>query len=1515
MIENEENEVLNLPKTVMNEPTSTNGALKRYQEKLVERFYTVFCSFQKLVKEVSESCEQQLQQRMVKFQDDSNQISKKKEEIMSTLGKTSYTFDELRDQLKSLGQNLVELSCQLREDSLAIYTGSFSKLKPIVDRAYESCELYLSQLPPQYSEKLPLEVKRLNENFLQTKSKLIRALYSIEISSRKKIEATDCEFIQRADEWKQNRFITLVEEAKKQLDYNNNKLDFSEIFSNFRKDQIKFTFCFKKLVSNIALFAPPEHFTSPDLESWWSEVIEMTESHKNFISKFIGQFQSKIDQRNQENTQLISTLEKELFEYVTESDANQAMCELYPLYKQTQKYYALLIEKLQRYWNGRIESLYKSFESISNFLKPLIEDYQNFISEADENNDFVINETNEIRNNSQSEINQLESDLQMKLNEIFVLSAEEDINNCVKQCKEILANIGDKYNESYSKIISTYDTQPSLLTSLFDKIEKNILDIMKLKKVSCEDDSSPNSALNEAEKRKKGSASGQRNTRKTLKNKGDLKNAAIHSFVFHLPNGTKYEEVSLLELVPQFDDFIDEPQNVELTPQKGKGGKNASAQAGTGGNERKATPNKGKRNNSTGKTLGKGNVSNKKTNNKNGGYSADDFEDVECPDFCLSDVVPKEENGTVSIWVYIPMNEEIFEWTNNFRKLLLTSINNQYETKMKRALYRNEREELRDELTEKMRVHAPRASSIEMNVAQKRKNEIGSRQAQLEKHFLRAVSNFNNGVENILSSVDRRTKLMENECNKLRSFIDNLSNMKNATNFAVLVQNLKVSEKQWENYFEKQKNEQKKEMDNFINNFNAVNQRFMDTVVMSDSTFSEEEKEHCKEYFSNMKTHVDSIIKELESKVSSSIGDVDKLHNSIIEEFESNLNVHKTDVTFIESLKLTQMNSKNKFEALLAKNKMMENEVDRLIGLVKVNDNVDLQSRLTDLFQKLDTLRISISKRGYLLSLIKTQPNQTPINLSLDLLQQQQMQQKGNEENSTISNKKSGSDSKKGARSGANNGANDDDKKHLKGKGKNKSKSASDKSNVNDKNNSNDSNDPSSSSNSQNNNNESQKLIPLKSQFDKIESDFNATVLKLATEYYNNLKTRKMQITRPDQIPEQQQDCIDKYNEIWKNTTKSFQEVISKSTTVFQTQVQNAGNISREMQKILYQVFSSFYIEQILKDKSDVQNQFDQRMAELMKEKEKHKTMMNANSADSNQINEFKKLIDEENDRVLKETDAITVFNIQNIECEYRNMTLFTTNLPIFTAKLLNLFDRFIQIDDMSTNSNVSKGIERKTMRELMKEKTRKSATSLSNDPNGRPFHIRDWPTLPSIMEPIINSNQRAQQSALQSVEILKNIGVRPSSSSALNTFASGATTALKLGNNQIDPQNLNSSSNINTTSNSNLIAKKKKATLKGSGTTNASTSGMKLQPIDDNNQKQMMAVVKGLDTALNRGVIIERNKCYEDYEKALSKRIDEFEKYIQSLKEETESFMKYWQTCIADLNPEFYIQNQENNE
>lgn len=1524
MIESEENEVLNLPKTVLNQPTSTNGALKRYQEKLIEQYYTVFCSFQKLIKEVSDNCEQQLQQRMHKFQEETNQIKKKEEFILSTLGKSSFTFEELREQLKSLGQDLITRSLQLREDALAIYSGSYAKLSPIVDRAFESCEVFLTQLPQKYSEKLPLEIKRLNENFLQTKQKLIQVLYNIEISCRKQASNMDSEFIQRADEWKQNRFATIVEESKKQLDLSN-RIDFSSIFSNFHKDQKKFTFCFRKLVSNLALFSPPEHFTESDLESWWNEVVEMTETHKNFITQFIGQFQTLIDQRNQENAQLISALEKDLFELASESEANQAMCEILPLYKQTQKYYVSLIEKLQKYWNMRTDSLFKSFESIHNFLKPLIENFQKFISEADENNQFVINETEEIRNQSQSEINQLETDLQMKSNEILVLMTEEDISSRVKECKEILANIEKSYNESYSKIISTYDTQPSLLATLFDQVEKEILNVIKMRKVSPlnDDDSSPHTTSGHSEQRRKGSSSGQRQSRKILKARNEGKSINAASLSFSASNGAKFEEIGALDLVPQFDDFIDEPQSVELTPQKGKSSKGgASAASGNAGNDRKATPTKVKRDRSNEKKPGKSGNSNKK-GNKNGGYSIDDFEDVECPEFLLSDIVPKAEDGTVSIWIYIPMNEELNEWTNIFRKRLITTLSDEYDSRMKRASYAKERSKLSEELQEKMRLHAPRASAIEVNIGQKRVNQIGTRQAQLEKHFLRSVSNFNNGVENILSSVDRRKRLMVNECDKERSFIDNLATMKNATNFTVLVQNLKASEKQWEAYFAKQKGEQKKEMDNFINNFNAVNQRFMETVVLADGTFSEEEREHCKEYFSNMNAHVASIIKELEQKVSEAIDEVDKHHSDLIEEFESKLIVHKADVTFIESLKQAQMDSKNKYEALLAKNKMMENEVDRLFGLVKVNEKVDLQARLTDLFQKLDALRISVNKRGTFLSLIKSQSNVAPISFSLDLLLQQQqqqqlLQQRGSDVNLTSSNKKSRTDNKKG-------GA-DDDKKHSKVKPKGKSKSSTDKSNLNDKPNSNESqNDPSSAANAEGgagNAAENQRSLPLKTQFDKIESDFNATVMKLSTEYYTNLKTRKMQITRPELIPEQQQDCVDKCAENWKSVTKDLQSVLSKSCLVFQTQVQNAESLSREMLKKMFAFFASFYVEQVSKDKSDIQVNFDQCMKELAKEREKHKKMMNPEMADENKVAEFRKLIEEENDRVLREMDVITNFNIQNIECEYKNMSLFTTNLPLFTNKLLNLFDRFIQIDDLSASSNVSKGIERKTMREMMKDKARKSLSNpASNDPNGRPFRLRDWPSLPAVLEPIVQANQQAVQSASQSVNVLKNIGIHFTSSSTLNNLASGNQTIF---GRQLDSQiSIRSNSNINA-SNTNLInnaasanTKKKKVTLKGAvaSSLNSNTNvggNLKLQPIDESGQKLSMAPLKSLDTSMNRGVIVERNRCYEDYEKMLSKRNDDFDNYIQSLKDETESFIKYWQTCIADLNPSLAPQIQE---
>lgn len=1466
MSENDEEEVMNLPKTVSDEQTSSNGALKRYQDKLVNQYLSIINSFQEVTNNVAKECQQQLQLRMTKYAVESNEIKSKQQVILSTLGSAAFTFDELSEQMKSHGETIVNLSIQLREDALAIYRGYFSKLGPIVEKAFESCELFVSQLPQQYTERLPNEVKRLNVSFLQTKQALIKQLYLVELASREYAANANEEFTKRADEWKINRFNFIVDEAKTQLDLSNS-IDFSSIYADFRKDQAQFTYCIKKLISNLVLFSTPDNLVPKELDDWWKEVQEVIDSHKHFISQFIGKFQTKIDERIQENCQLIAKLEKDLPELQPEQESNQALYDLYPMCKITQKYYASFISKLSQYWTMRSDSLLQSFESIRNFLTPIIVHYQNFISETDKNDQFVLSEMEEIANNSVSNINQLNSELDQKTNEILIVASEEDIRNCVSECKDILAKMENEYRDSYDKVMSTFETQPFLVKSLYEKAENELLNDLKMRKTIVSNEVevlSSNSSLSDVNKKKPTTPSSRRPLKPRIESR-----TTNTSFEFQAPNGTKYEESESLDLIPQFDDFLDNYTDQAESPSKkgtksGKSpinaaNKNSSTKAKKAGNQANKTPMKA------------GKLGNKGTRYT---LTLEDFDDVETPEFNLVDIVPKADDGSISVWIYLPMNDNISEWGNEFRQSILTSLYNEYQKRSERAKYEDKKADLVAEMNERLRMHAPRQKQIETNIAEKRIHQIETRQQQLEKHFFRCVSNFNKGVDNILTSVDKRKIQIANECNKLLRFIDLLSEQKNLQNFSVVVQNMKIGEKQFLHYFNKQKEDQQSEISKFLDNFKAVNDRFMNTVVMGDKAYSADEQERSNEYFNRMNSQIDEIMNEVQSKVTSSNEEIDALHQSIHDEFESSIVFHKSDVEFVEALQQAQFEAKCRYQDIVYKNRMMEAEIDRLISEVKVNETLDLQQRIIDLVNKIDAMRVSIVKRGIFLSLITSQIIAQPMNFTIDLLEDGIQAQACNAQDSTNLLTKA-------------------DKKNSKTKTRSKSKTQNADTKLNEKHGKNSK--LSEVNQSPGDEKNDQKNGTLSEQFALIGSKLNETVLQLSTDYYNNIKTRQLPITRPSQIPDNQQDCIDQNMKIIKTTTSDFDSIVNESHLHYRTQVQISENVAREMQKKIFSYFTLFYKEQVNKDKSDVEFRFNNNMKEVQYEKELHRNQINAGLSDPNKVDNLNKLIEEEQSRILKEAELIALYNLRIIDCEMQDMKLFTMHLPVLSNKLLRMFDNFIQLDDL-TKGRIE-GVERKTMRELRKERTRQKAPAISQS-SERPFHKRDWQTMNSQMEVLIKFRKDMLDDVQSDLQVLQRAGINVTDS-ILNDIANGV---------KIDVLDQKSKSGMQPNQKD---GKKKKSIVKPlQGETQSSPS--KLPPIDDSNILTQMAVLNSLDTSLNRGLIAERNNSYTSYDKALSKRLRDFSSHVRSLKDETQSFIAYWQRCINELRSKSLSNNFE---
>jgi hypothetical protein len=1262
-------DVLQLPRQAPEVQSSSHGALRRYQETLINQYQVIIGRFEQSAAAVTTDCSIALSKRMDSYLAESFRIKESQDRLIGSMGSSSVAFAELQGELTSLADSSLQLITHLREDILATYSASFDTIRPMVDAAASATQIIISQIPPQFAERLPFAVKKLNQNYLRTKQLLVRTLYERELEVHQHNEEVRAEFWRRTSEWKTNRFGLIFDESRRLLDPSY-PIDFGTLYDEFREYQRKFTHVARKLLVDLLLITPPDHFADADLALWWRGVEEFLEGHVRFITEFTGRFQAKIDERNKFNSDLLASAERELSELKSEgSELDQAMNELTPLFKQSQRRTSLMMERLQKYWSGRTESLKKSFDTIRDFLRPLIRDYGAFVAETEKNARVVDSEIKEIKATSTQAVNELESNLASKANEILLLVSEKEISARVADCKQILSKIEAEFRTKYDKIIAIYAGQPSLVFNLFEACEAAVLAVLKLKKTANAIEMNPDRPESSASKKKP--VRGQRRSAKPKPEFGQINRSSV--FSFSVESGAKFEEAEPLVLIPVFDDFLDD---VPATPTKAKHAK------------QKPPPTRAKR---AGKAAARGAKP----------ARVDEIEDVDVPEFSLLDVVPKHD-GVVAIWVYIPTNEDIADWANTFRQVVMSNLYATFSSEMRRASYRLEKEELTNELGERMRVHAPRASEIELNIAQTRILQIESKKNQLEKHLRHAVTNFNKGLAGIESSMENRKQSLIAECQKLRTYIDDLANQKASTASSMLNQNFQIAHRNFQAIFDQKSAEQTREIETFLVNFKAVNERFIQTVVMAGQSYSQEERELSNQFFAKMDSQIETIVGRTREKQTANEQEIDQLRRSIIDEFETSAPHHASDIKFIEALGQLQTDIRSRYQALLSRNKQQELEIDAELtrGFQPIEAPASAGfTKLKTLFERIDNTRLLLTRRGKFLGILKSSVNVQPIVFNLNLLEDPTVAKKGDETESVAAAKRGG--------------------KAVKGKAKGKSLPASEKTKPKAQ----VAADPPPA-----------PLPTLKGQTMQLTNELTANVNQLANEYYTNLKNRKFRITRPSQIPSQPNECADAIAKSWQSQITDVSSVIDEAILRYRTQVQIAATLVRAAQATVFKVFSDFYVDLVGSHRADVQIIFDAEMRQSGRRRTQHSGQLNAQLADSNRVNDFEQLCADEQERTEAELTLIAEFEAAVLDAEYRDMRLYAMRLPAMTALLLESFDAFPATEDLIPGATV--GIERRTMKEMMKDRERRNAGA--NDPAGRPFHTREWPPLPLVMDPFV---------------------------------------------------------------------------------------------------------------------------------------------------------------------------------
>lgn len=1434
-------EVSSLPKLTNDQHSSTSGHLANFHNSISEQLMRIIGHLQHDVKAISDKTMQKLTDKINEYRRQYDQANNESREIIESMTSTPKTFEELREQLKSIGDNLLNNLSLLKQECVSTYAESFTEIKPFVDQAYTNSKDIIIQVPPNISERLQSEITRINTNFLKSKQDLTKVLFQVELNTKNSIQNYGNEFEQRKDKWKENRFNNLIEQAKTQLD-STKFVDFGDLFEKFYHEQANFTLCFRKTLSNVTFFIPPDRFNTEYYEEWLKEIDEDIECHNNFLKIFESKFTEKVTQQMDSNSQLLTQLETELVELKNENEANAALYEIYPLFKATQKVNSMLIEKIHKYWEHRQNCIKSSFDSIKSFLQPLITAYSKFSEELNSIENKEKEMTTEMKEKSDQQLEELEEKLKKTEEEISLLVSEDEINVRVESCRQILNSIEIEYHQIHEKLNALYDTFPDEVKTAFETSETEILELLHLKKME-EAASAPN------ERPSSSSKSSHKHKRKS----GTPVTKSRHFKI----DGNKFEEVEPIVLIPTFDDFIDEPS---ILPQKTKQNKIVKKPS-----KLKNIP----------KNAGK-------SSGQRGKSPIDDFDEYEAPEFALVDVVPKIDD-VVSIFVYAPMPEEISEWPRHLQKEVLKTLYGKLDSMMKWATDEKRRDELTDELNERMRVLMPRMSLIQLNVAEARKAQVEARQNQLESFFRRQTMRFNSKLQVLQNNIDKLCEKMTIKCESMKTFATELKQVKSTSAFSVLNQNRTISENGLNANFDTFVKKQQKEIDDFFNFFQMANDRFKENVL-ADKSYSDDEREVASQYFKRMDDQIVFIHSELDTKASENVSQIKTLRDQISSEFETALPHNMADVALIEMVAALQKEYSSKFETLIFLNFTMERDLQQAMETVKlvtqkvpsssISQAVDHQSFLDEMFAALEDLRGKLVGRGIFLKLLKSKisPDAIKYTLALDsgIEKDKDFQLNDDEDAFSPSNTSESADRKKNSRPASK--GNDR---------KNKGKTANTK----------------SAKNKRNQKTKTQRTVsvvlpieksanPLtfEGRIEQLRQDFLNSLVDKASGYYAGLKTRNFPITRPEQIPSTQQELVDKCSDHWQKLTEKVPSVSSQSILTYKFNVISSADVFQDAQQSLFSVFTDYYINEATLNSDKLTKSFDIELNGLANQRKNNMQMLNPKFANVNNFDEFNKLYLDEEERNQREKKKIQNFTNFMIECEKQAMNHFLTNLPLLVKNLFILLDRVPLLDDLKSG-RIEK-VERKTMRQLLIEKNR----NVKNPTNSasRPFPQRDWPSLNSMMQPLSEALNSVSASALQSQMSIQQAEPLPATST-------------------------NQPTNVDTKNSKRK--KKQPVTSNNANAKNDKNSKNSIDALKSNEALNNVSNIISLDTPLHRSAMTSRKKSYESYENKLANRLDEMKKLVESLIKENELFEKSWNEKVKELNPEYKPQKIEKDE
>jgi hypothetical protein len=770
------------------------------------------------------------------------------------------------------------------------------------------------------------------------------------------------------------------------------------------------------------------------------------------------------------------------------------------------------------------------------------------------------------------------------------------------------------------------------------------------------------------------------------------------------------------------------------------------------------------------------------------------------------DVDPKafipNVNGKKAIWIFVPQNGGLSEHINDFRAALVTAVESKFEVEMDKSSHGAEIAVLTVELEERLRIHSPRATAVDWNLAQVRKMKIESRQQKLNNYFHTLAAKFNHGIQALSAELGR---LLDAQIAHAESFIHfqkDLGTVATLVDSGLVKQQYDTEHRTFRLQLESSVNAQIGKINEFATAFELSNQRFFSTLEPS---LSPEENAISETAREKLDQQIRSVISSLLSKESAARVAIEERFKKLADEFQMILPHHEADLRLIERVSLLLNDLDRRYAAMIFRSNQNHLDLKRIVARIESvrKCELDHESSIVAQFEALDEARIAIINRAKFLNVLTNGIPDEPKKLARGFLRaegQGAAMQLQTRPDAPLDRKKQRAVSRQAV-----------------AKRKPVAKVA--------------------------------KEIPVKvfenslrAQVDALSAELTAKAAQFAAEYYNALKTRKFAITRPDAIPPTANEFIERVKSRWRAIIQELPTKTARAAEELRTILFEANASSKLSIGSMCGHFTAFHEELGNEQRVAVTEPFRNAHSELLQLRDRHRRLFTPYLSDENNREKWRTAQSNEHERTIAETKLLQEHRIAMFEFEVSRSRFVVGKLHEFAAIMLDLFDGYVFPEDIVCRPPPLDSEPRATLHELLKEQYRKKQNP--ELAQGRAFWLRAWPGLELLMP---------------TAEALSQTLIRENT----NPAAATANTSPNKGRSR--------------------SPKRKTAVVVAAEPTAA------LAP-------------SSLETGLHRSMIIERDRCYRQFEGRLKERMDEFERAIQEMTDGCGKFTEHWNACGQTL-------------